>query len=86
MPMPAPKDEPHRKISLNVPTRLLDRLDEYPGEQTWKIVLCLEYALKVGALMSPEEAGELLYQKALQLSQQAEARKKMPQSLRIRKD
>lgn len=68
--MPAPREEPCTKISLNLPDRLLDQIAQYPGQQTWKIEMLLDYALKMGALMTPQEAQEIAYNRALEMIKQ----------------
>lgn len=57
--MSAPKAIPHRKVCLSLPEPFLDRLKQYPGEQSTKIQILCEYALEMGALMTFAEARKL---------------------------
>lgn len=70
--MPAPRDEPWRKICVSLPTRILDRIDRYPGLQSWKIEILLDYALDMGALMTPEEARAKLLERAEEIARVAD--------------
>ena len=66
----APKKEPYQRICITVPDRILNRLEQYPGEQSWKIQMLVEYALALGALMSPEEAKHIAQDRAMTIAKQ----------------
>ena len=40
--MPAPRTEPHTKVCVSLADRVLERLDQYPGERSWKIEMLLQ--------------------------------------------
>jgi len=63
--MPAPRKEPYRKICVTLAESVLERMAEYPGEQSWKIEMLVQYALDMGALMTPEEARKIAEERAM---------------------
>lgn len=71
MPMPAPRNEPYTKVCITLPDEMLERLRQYPGEQSWKIEMLCRYALDLGALMSPEEARKLAEERAMKILRSA---------------
>jgi hypothetical protein len=69
--MPAPRNEPYRKICITLPDSLLERLREFPGEQSWKIEMLVTYAIEMGALMTKDEAKQIAEDRALAILRSA---------------
>lgn len=70
--MPAPRQEPYKKVTITLAESTLERLAQYPGQTSWKIEYLLEQGLNAGFLMTPEEAKELATARAMEMIGQAD--------------
>lgn len=67
--MPAARLEPRKKTTITIDEKLFDRLMSYPGPSSLsdRIETLCEYALQMGAWMTPEEAREIAEAQAMKM-------------------
>ncbi|HEY9792118.1 MAG TPA: hypothetical protein V6D22_17060 [Candidatus Obscuribacterales bacterium] len=67
--MPAPRPEPRIKTTITIDERLFKRLMNYPGPGTLsdRIETLCQYALQMGAWMTPDEAREIAETRAMEM-------------------